>query len=590
VRFSAELLEEIRQRCNIVEIVSEYVHLKPAGKGFKGLCPFHNEKTPSFMVSPEKQLYHCFGCGEGGNVFNLVMKLEKVEFLEAIEMLAKRAGITLPADNREENRLNNQKERLYRINNFASQYYQQCLTRSTKGQKIIEYLKKRGINSETIGKYQLGYAPAGSDFLTVFLKKRNYHYPEIIKAGLARRGRNGSGYIDYFRNRIIFPIFNIRGDIAGFGGRVVDDTLPKYINSPETLVYHKGENLYNLNFAREEIRKKNLAIIVEGYTDVLIAQQYGFKNTVASLGTALTVQQVELIKRFADRVVIAYDADLAGNMAALRSLDLFIQVGLETKVLTLPPEYDPAEYLIKKGAPAFQRLINVALSLIDYRLKLLYKKYEINSIEGKVKIVSEILPTLSMIKNEVELREQVKKIADELSLSEEAILIELRKFSKGIKFSDQSGEASFESGNLVAEKIIIGAILVNEKIAPELIEKIEEEDFSLLLHRQIIKIIRNLFKAGKKIEAQKVIDYLNDARAARLIAQILMEEEIILDRKVILGCVETIKNYRLNQEIKELERRAKILDEKIKQSEKIENNDLKELEKISQQLKMRNIK
>jgi len=589
VKFSAELLEEIRERCDIVEIVSEYVHLKPAGRGFKGLCPFHNEKTPSFMVSPEKQLYHCFGCGEGGNIFNFIMKIEKIEFFEAVKMLATRSGVSLPVDEQKENRLNAQKERVYRLNDLAAKYYQQCLTRSKKGQKIIEYLQKRGINLRTIEKYKLGYAPGGENFLTIFLEKKGYRYAEMIKAGLTRRGKNGT-YIDYFRNRIIFPIFNLRGEVAGFGGRVLDSSLPKYINSPETIIYKKGENLYNINFAKEEIRKKNQVIIVEGYTDALIAQQYDFKNTLASLGTALTTKQVELVKRFADRVIIAYDADLAGDMAALRSLDLFIQTGLEVRVAILPPEYDPADYLHNKGAVAFKKLVDNALSLIDYKLKLLFKKYEVDTIEGKIKIVNEILPTLGMIKNEIELREQVKKIADELNLSEEAIFIELRKYHQGIRNTGYLEEVRSESGNLIAEKIIIGAILENEKVTSELLEKIEEEDFSHPLHRQIIITIKNLFKGGKKIEAQKIINYLDNERATKLIAEILMDEEITFDRKVIMGCVETIKNYRLNQEIKELERKAKILDEKIKKAEKIDQNDLKELERISQQLRMRNIK
>ena len=304
MRFSSDLLEEIRNRCDIVDIISDYVHLKPAGKGFKGLCPFHGEKTPSFMVSPEKQLFHCFGCGEGGNVFNFLMKYEKISFFEAVKMLAKKSGVSLPVDEEKENILNKQKERLYKLNNLTANYYRECLFKSNQGKKIINYLKKRGINDTSVEKYRLGYAPYGWDTLANFLKKRGYSYEELIKARIINKSKIEGKYIDYFRDRIIFPIFNLSGRVIGFGGRVLDDSLPKYINSPETLVYNKGSNLYSLNFAREDIRKKDFLIIVEGYTDVLITQQNGFNNVAASLGTALTTKQIDLIKRFTDTVLI----------------------------------------------------------------------------------------------------------------------------------------------------------------------------------------------------------------------------------------------------------------------------------------------
>jgi DNA primase len=410
LRFSSDLLEEIRNRCDIVDIISEYVHLKPAGKGFKGLCPFHGEKTPSFMVSPEKQLFHCFGCGEGGNVFNFLMKYEKISFFEAVKMLAKKSGVSLPVDEEKENFLNRQKERLYKLNNLAANYYRECLFKTNQGKKIINYLKKRGINDTSVEKYRLGSAPPDWDSLTNFLKKKEgYSYEELIKARIINKSKIEGKYIDYFRDRIIFPIFNLSGRVIGFGGRVLDDSLPKYINSPETLVYNKGSNLYGLNFAKENIRKKDYIIIVEGYTDVLITQQNGFNNVAASLGTALTTRQIDLIKRFTDMVLIAYDADSAGNMATLRSLDLLVQAGLDVNVIDLPQGYDPADFLIKKGRKPFQNLIDRSLSLIDYKLKLLYSKYSIKTIEGKVKVIKGILPTLSVIGNEVELRAQTKK-------------------------------------------------------------------------------------------------------------------------------------------------------------------------------------
>ena len=590
MRFSSDLLEEIRNRCDIVDIISEYVHLKPAGKGFKGLCPFHGEKTPSFMVSPEKQLFHCFGCGEGGNVFNFLMKYEKFSFFEAVEMLAKKSGVSLPVNEEKENLLYRKKERLYKLNNLAANYYRECLFRTNQGKKIINYLKKRGINDTSVEKYRLGYAPPSLDALTNFLKKKGYVYEELIKAGLIKKSKIEEKYIDYFRDRIIFPIFHLSGRVIGFGGRVLDDSLPKYINSPETLVYNKGSNLYNLNFAKEDIRKKNYIIIVEGYTDVLITQQYEFNNVAASLGTALTTKQIDLIKRFTDTVLIAYDADSAGNMATLRSLDLLVEAGLGIKVLALPQGYDPADFLIKKGIKPFQNLIDRSLSLIDYKLKLLYSNYSVKTIEGKVKVIKGILPTLSVIGNEVELRAQTKKISEELKLSEEAILIELKKYKRGLKDSSHNFiKLNSESGNIKAEKILIGCMLENEQIAQDILKKLKAKDFSVLLHRQIVTAIEKKLKDDKAVDSQKVIDCLNDDEATKLISKILMEETITFDEKIISGYVDTINNFRLAQERKDLEKRAKILDEKIKKSEKIEEDDLKELREIVRQLKSQNI-
>ena len=586
MRFSSDLLEEIRNRCDIVNIISEYVHLKPAGKGFRGLCPFHEEKTPSFMVSPEKQLFHCFGCGEGGNVYNFIMKYEKVNFFEAVKMLAKKSGVSLPENEKKENILYRKKERLSKLNNLVENYYREGLFRTPQGGKILNYLKERGINDNTIEKYRLGYAPMGWDVLTNFLKEKSYSYEELIKSGLTKRSKTEGKFLDYFRDRIIFPIFDLPGRIVGFGGRVLDDSLPKYINSPETLIYNKGSNLYSLNFAKEDIRKKNSAIIVEGYTDVLITQQYGFNNVVASLGTALTIKQIELIKRFTDTVLIAYDADSAGNMATLRSLDLLVKSGLEVKVIDLPPSFDPADFLIKKEKKAFQNLIDSSLSLIDYKLKLLYSQNSIKTIEGKAKIIKGIMPTLSVMGDENELRAQIVKISEELKLAEEAIRIDLVKYKKGLKeFVPSFINPDSEPGNVKAEKILIGCMLEDEEIAQNILKKLKVEDFSVLLHRQIVAVIIKILKDDKKIDSQKVIEYLDNDKAAKLISKILMEEIITLDEKIISGYIDTINNFKLVQERKNLEEKAKMLDEKIKKSEKLEENDLKELRKIVQQLK-----
>ncbi len=589
MRFSADLLEEIRNRCDIVDVISEYVHLKPAGKGFKGLCPFHGEKTPSFMVNPEKQLFHCFGCGEGGNVFNFLMKYEKFSFFEAAKMLAKKSGVSLPVDEEKENFLDREKERLYKLNNLVANYYREYLFRTNQGKKVINYFKKRGINDTSVEKYRLGYAPPDWDALTNFLKKKEYSYEELIKARIVNKSKIEGKYIDYFRDRIIFPIFNLSGRVIGFGGRVLDDSLPKYINSPETLVYNKGSNLYSLNFAKEDIRKKDYLIIVEGYTDVLVTQQYEFNNVAASLGTALTTKQIDLVKRFTDTVLIAYDADSAGNMATIRSLDLLVKAGLEVKVIDLPQGDDPADFLIKKGKTAFQNLIDGSLSLIDYKLKLLYSKYGFQSVEGKVKIIKEILPTLALIETDNELTIQIEKISKKLKLPESSIRTDFRKYKRGLKgFTPSFINPDSESGNIKAEKILIGCMLENEKIGRDILKKLKAEDFSVLMHRRIVAAIEKILKDDKIVNSQKIIDYLADDKAAKLISKILIEETITFDEKIISGYIDTINNYKLIQGRINLEKRTKMLDEKIKKSEKIEEEDLKKLREIVREIKGQN--
>ncbi|HUS50262.1 MAG TPA: DNA primase, partial [Candidatus Paceibacterota bacterium] len=540
-------------------------------------------------VSPEKQLFHCFGCGEGGNVFNFLMKYEKFSFFEAVEMLAKKSGVSLPVDEEKGNFLDREKERLYKLNNLVANYYRECLFKTNQGKKVINYFKKRGINDTSVEKYRLGYAPPSWDALCNFLEKKGYSYKELIKAGLIKKSKIEGKYSDYFRDRIIFPIFNLSGRVIGFGGRVLDDSLPKYINSPETLIYNKGSNLYSLNYAKEDIRKKNYIIIVEGYTDVLITQQYEFNNVAASLGTALTTKQIDLVKRFTDTVLIAYDADSAGNMATLRSLDLIIKAGLGIKVIDLPQGDDPADFLIKKGKKSFQNLIDSSLSLIDYKLKLLYSKNSIKTIEGKVKVIKGIIPTLSIIGNEVELRAQTKKISEELKLSEEAILIEIKKYKSGsIDSSSNFAKLNSESGNIKAEKILIGCMLENQQIAQNILKKLKSEDFSVLMHRQIVAAIEKILKDDRNVNSQTIIDYLADNEVAKLISKILIEESITFDEKIISGYIDTINNFKLVQERKNIEKRTKMLDEKIKKSEKIEEEDLKKLREIVREIKDQN--
>jgi len=586
LRFSSDLLEEIRNHCDIVDIISDYVPLKPAGRNFKGLCPFHEEKTPSFMVSPEKQLFHCFGCGEGGNIFTFITKYEKISFTEAVEILAKKSGIALPENEKKDNILQEKREKLYKINSLASMYFQRCLLKTERGKKVINYLEKRGIESGSVEKYKIGYAPAGWDSLNRFLTKNKFSQGEQAQVGLITQSKNKGRFIDYFRERIIFPIFNYQGKIIGFGGRVLRETLPKYINSPETLIYKKGNSLYNINFAKEHIRRNKRVIIVEGYTDVLIAQKYGFEEVVASLGTALTIKQIEILKRLTNSALIAYDSDLAGNMATLRSLDLMLKAGMEVKVINLPSGYDPADFIGKKGKEAFQSLVDNALSLVNYKLRQLCLKHGFQSVDSKVKIVKDILPTLKAIDSEIELREQIKKISEGLKISEEAILIELKRQKHGIReFSDNLFQFISEPGNVKSEKILIGCMLESRDIAAKIFNELKIEDFSIPLHREIVSSIKKQIIDKENIDSQTIIDSLDNINAVKLISRILIEETITFDEKIINGYINTIKKFKSLLEKKDLTKKAKLLDEKIKKTGKLEKKDREQLIEFLRELK-----
>ena len=501
-------------------------------------------------------------------------------------MLAKKAGIALPANEKKEDILQKKRERFYKINKLASLYFKECLLRTEKGKNVINYLKKRGIDSESVEKYKIGYAPVRWDALSKFLAKKNYSREEQLQAGLAIQSKKNRELIDYFRDRIIFPIFNFQSKIIGFGGRIISDSLPKYINSPETLIYKKGKNLYNVNFAKESIRRKKRVIIVEGYTDVLIAQQYGFDEVVASLGTALTIKQIEVLKRLTNRALIAYDSDFAGNMATLRSLDLMIKAGLEVRVVDLPIGDDPADFIVKNGKAAFKSLIKNSLALIDYKLKLLYEKHGLHSVDSKVKIVKDILPTLRAIESEIELREQIKKISEGLKISEEAILIELKKQKNDLKdFSSHFIQLNSEPGNIKSEKILIGCMLESKEIAQKVLNDLSVEDFSVPLHQNIFIAIKNRIEKNTNVESQVIIDSMENTNAAQLISKILLEENVTFDEKIIDGYIQTIKKFKYLQERKYLEKKAKLLDEKIKKSEKLSKKDKEELVQLLKQLK-----
>ncbi|MFP4660720.1 MAG: DNA primase [Halanaerobiales bacterium] len=416
-------VEKLKRSIDIVDVISDYVPLKKAGNSYKGLCPFHQEKTPSFFVDPDKQLYYCFGCSTGGDVLNFLMDLENTTFRETLKVLADRAGLVMPSDDTPyQKRRREERERVFEVNRLTARFYQYLLTREEVGKEAVDYLRERGFSDGDISKYRLGYAPDRWQALFNFLQKRGYSDEELLKAGVVSRGKNNDCY-DRFRDRVIFPIFNIRGEVIAFGGRILDDneSAPKYLNSPETPVYQKGENLYGLNWARDEIRKTDSAVIMEGYTDVLTAQINGLGNAIASLGTAFTSEQARLLKRYATNIYISYDADAAGARATLRGLDVLDKEGLNVRVIQLPDKLDPDEFIKKEGKTGFKALEKDAVNLIEFKIKQIAKEYDYSRIDEKINFTRRLIKIIGDIEDDVKRDLHLQNTAEEYDIDIETL-------------------------------------------------------------------------------------------------------------------------------------------------------------------------
>ena len=368
-RYSDEVINDVRQSNDIVDVISQYVHLKRSGRNFFGLCPFHNEKSPSFSVSPDKQIFHCFGCGVGGNVFSFITQIEGINFVEAVQMLAERANIQLPTlqDNGDSQR-EELKAKVYKVNEFTAEFYHQNLYKP-QAKIAQEYVKKRQLSNETLKSFKIGFS-GKFDELYQELKKQGFGEREILESGLVNKNERGQ-YIDRYRNRLMFPICDARGKVIAFGGRVLDDSKPKYINSPENVVYSKGRNLFGLNVAKKGDLKRIL--IVEGYMDVISLHQRGITNVVAPLGTALTEQQGWLLRKNSEQIILSFDSDEAGLKAKLRALDILQNMGCDLRILQMEGAKDPDEYIIKYGNARFNNLVDKALSIIEFKVKILKK-------------------------------------------------------------------------------------------------------------------------------------------------------------------------------------------------------------------------
>lgn len=560
-------INEVRERNNIIEVISEYVTLKKAGRTYKGLCPFHKEKTPSFVVDPLKQLYHCFGCGEGGNVFTFIMKTDNLDFPEAVEALAKRIGYSLHYEKTGSPEIKSRQARLYEANSSAVEYYHQILLSEEKGKRAREYLKGRGYSRDIVETFKLGYALTEWDGLTKHLYKKGFKSEELERAGLSIRGEKGS-YYDRFRDRVIFPIFDIKGQAVGFGGRVLDDSLPKYLNSPETPIYHKGSLLYNLSNAKGEIVKEGQALVVEGYTDVISLFSAGAKNVVATSGTAFTSDHLRLLARFTDKVVLVFDADLAGKSAAERGLELLGESRVDISVATLPEGLDPAEVVSEKGNDEFRRLIDRAVSLIDFCLSQAIMKHDLSKAQGRIRASEETLSVVAALSNKIAQEEALKTLAQKIAVSEDALRLEFKKLSsrpsrgrreptaaerprpEGERFSDDPATIAQSQ----REKEILKLILQHPVEFRNKQAELSEDLFVHPEHKRIFSFLKNQTGAAAA-EPADMMTQISESGFQKMLSQFLVEPIQTTDQeKYFEDILRRMKEFKLQRQIDNLKK------------------------------------
>ncbi|KXG75892.1 DNA primase [Thermotalea metallivorans] len=612
IHVNEEIIEEIRRRNDIIDIVSRYVPLTKSGRNYKGLCPFHHEKTPSFMVSDEKQLYHCFGCGEAGNVIHFVMKMENLDFIDAVTLMGQWVGIHVEeiSSNKQEKEELSRKNKIYEINREAALfYYKNLLKKNSPG---LAYLKQRGLEESVIRRFGLGYAENHWETLNTYLIRKGYDQEFICSAGLVLEKKTKDGFYDRFRNRVIFPIINTTGNVVGFGGRALDDSLPKYLNSPETSVFHKGNNLFGLNLAKKEIGKDRKIIVVEGYMDVISLYQHGIRNVVASLGTALTKPQGEMLKRYSDEIIIAYDADAAGQKATLRGLDILNELGCKVKVIRLTEAKDPDEFVRRKGKDAFLEEVERALPFLDYKIILAKMENDVRTTEGRIQFVKAVAALLKQIKSPVEVDAYIKKIALESQISEEAIKREIfgnhmydpsRQLQKPFfnrdkyrskadrhtnKYSVQSVKPIQKQGYVEAERSLLKLILQDKEIFSKIKTIIPYSDFTDSVHQKIAKMIYGCYEMHGKISMEMLLNDLDIEEVKILgdIRQIVVPEENV--EKALMDFIHTMHNHKLEEEKKRIERELENLEKKDSktQEEMVRIRELcGNLEKILKELK-----
>jgi DNA primase len=557
--FPQELIDQIRDANDIVDLISEYVPLKKRGKNYVGLCPFHTEKDPSFNVIPTKQIFYCFGCQEGGNVIHFLMKHEKLGFVEAVKLLAKRANISLPKKSFDREKTE-QLDKLYYANQVANEYFQKNFYRENPGKKARQYLNKRGFDPEIIKQFSLGYAPDDWEGFIRFAKTKDMEMEVLNQAGLVVPRSESSGFYDRFRNRIIFPIFNLSGKVVGFGGRVLDDKdEPKYLNSPETPIYQKGKILYGLNFSKDEIRKKGSAVLVEGYVDLLSLYQAGIKNVVASSGTAFTPDQARLLSRYAERIYLLFDADTAGQSATFRSVDLLFSEGVEVFVVSLPKGEDPDSFVKKLGAEELAKKIEQAQTFIDFKRSSLPKDFEELSLKEQEKVIFDLAETAKKITDDLRRNLFVKKIGQAFKIDETPIFKMMGKRTTKGTFTPKKEASIFPV--TVQEKIEMGILRIlmeDEKLMKLTEGKLELDDFSALEHKEIFQLLRLSSGKSVRISLSALLDKTKNEGTNQILSRIAAMDLGTAELSIQLADhLRTLNNLKKDKKIKMLKESIK---------------------------------
>ena len=592
-----EVIEDVKSRCDIVSTISQYMSVKPSGSNYKGLCPFHGEKTPSFYINTSKQIYKCFGCGEGGDVINFVMKMENLDFIDAVKLLASRYGIEINTNMDEDTKLRIEKSKKYQdIHTEAARFYFTNLIKEKN--PGYQYLRTRGLDDKIIKKFGLGYSLNSWNTLRDYLLSKGYEKKDLIECGLFGYKSETDTIYDKFRNRVMFPIFDYRGNVIGFGGRVLDDSLPKYLNSPDSLIFNKRLNLYGLNFARKEIKDRTV-ILVEGYMDLISLYQYDIKNVVATLGTALTEQQGQLIKRYADTAIISYDSDDAGVKATLRGIDILTKLGISVRVLNLKDCKDPDEFIRKYGVLEYKNAIESSTHYIKYKIDILKRSFNIQNDEEKVKFAKEASKIIKELKSPVEIDYYTKYLSSQIDISVDSIKREVygksynnystNKYSNNKNINNRytnsflkKDEKALEkpktivNGRQFVEENLIKIMLEDKKLRDIILLKVNEEDFLSNASKEILNYIIKNQELDKitidKIKSLNIAEeYLKDLES------ISLDNINLANVKGIDEIVKNVKKNSLNEKINRLLEEQKEI-EKYKNTKDAKEVDIKIME------------
>ena len=550
-------IEELKYRSDIEQVISSYVPLKRTGRNLKGLCPFHSEKTPSFTVYPENQSFYCFGCGAGGDVVTFIRKIENLEYVEALRFLAQRAGMTLPEEARDDGTAL-LRTKILEINRESARFFFDQLAHGPD-RRAIAYLRGRGLSDKTIKRFGLGYAPNTFDSLKNHLKGKGYSFEEMAAAAVVGKGKNG-GYYDMFRDRVMFPIIDLRGSVIGFGGRVLEGDGPKYLNSPDTLVFKKTRNLFAMNIAKNT--KEGSLILAEGYMDVISIHQAGFDNAVASLGTSLTAEQARLISQYVNQVIIAYDADGAGQKATRRAISLFEETGVKIRVLSIPDAKDPDDYIKKFGPARFKLLLEGSAGAVDFEIAKLRQKFDLETADGKVAFLKEFCSLMAGINSPVERDVYIIRTAQELSVSKEAVADQvaalrrrragaaekkarrdIRPYSESAAGQPRDLERSRNIRYALAEDKLITTLLKHPDFYDAIAAKIRPEQFVTQKNRELFEALWQRLQNRQDIGMMSLSALLEPEQMARVSYLLASAEGVAYTMQEAEDCMKTILEY-----------------------------------------------